>query len=377
MEIKPVLTLDLKEPLSKAVSELAQTGTAVIVTKEGKYYGTIDDRSLGYGFDHAGKTHCERVIDRPPTLSPSTDILGRIDSFLLGHFKALPVVGEETKKALGITTRVELLQEMVEAQMIPKNKVSDLMNSPVYTIDEENTIADAKNLLKEYNCNRLVVTRAGKPVGIISTLDLAAKRTFHRMIRDKKPMGMTEIKSLDESRIKEFFRPDMTVVGEADTVEEAARRMIEKEVSSVVVVANHKPAGVLSAVDLFRLIKKEGEGVTELVVSGLGEENMQMYPYIRNKIGEVLDKFSESFNMRKSKVHIKEDKKTVSISFFTETDQGHVSLKGERATIKETIDELSQELDKVLQKKKEMRRIKPRARTYGGESGTDYDLGGK
>ncbi len=377
MEIKPVLTLDSKEPLSKAVSELAQTGTAVIVTKKGKYYGTIDDRSLGYGFDNAGKTFCERVIEKPPTLSPSSDVIGRINAFLLGHFKALPVIKEETRQVLGITTRVELLQDMLDEKIMPKNRVSDLMNTPVYTIDEEKTIADAKNLMKEYGCNRLVVTSSGRPIGALSTLDLAAKKAFHRTIRQKRPMGLTEVKSLDGSRIKDFFRPDITVVKETDTVEDAAKKMIGKEVSSVVVVANDKPAGVLSAVDLFRMIQKEAEGEMDLVVSGLGEENMMMYPYVKDKIASVLDKFSDSFNIRNGKVHVKEDKKTVSINIYFDTDEGHVSLNGERATIKQTIDELSQELDKVLQKKKEMRRVKPRARNYGGESGTDYDLGGR
>ena len=150
MDIKPTLVLDSKEPLSKAISELTDTGTAVVVTKKGKYYGTIDDRSLGYAFTDTKRTQCETVITKPPTLSPESGVLARIKAFLLGHFKALPVVDGEGQ-VLGITTRVELLQDMLDAKLMPKSKVSDLMSAPVYTIDENDTIANARHCSKNTN----------------------------------------------------------------------------------------------------------------------------------------------------------------------------------------------------------------------------------
>ncbi len=360
MDIKNALTLDMKEPLSKAISELTDTGTAVIITKGGRYLGVVDDRSLGYTFTDASTTRCETVIAKPPTLLPTASMLERIDAFLLGHFKALPVVNEDGK-AVGITTRVELMDDMLKERVIPKSKVSELMNAPVYTIDEEDTVATAKSLMKKNRCSRLVVVRNTKPVGVISTLDLAAKRAFHRSVSQKKPIGVGEVKSIDKMPITEFFRPDITSVGEADTVEEAAKRMIKKSVSSVVVIAKHKPVGVLSAVDLFRiiqgLVRDDGE---ELVISGLGEDNMGMWPHIKSKIGGVLQKFSSSFRIRNAKVHVKENKSLFDVKIYFDTNDGHVSLAGEGNKLKETIDELSQELDGVLAKRKDKKKMKQR-----------------
>ncbi|MFH2101489.1 MAG: CBS domain-containing protein, partial [Candidatus Micrarchaeota archaeon] len=232
MEIKSTLVLDSKEPLSKAISELTDSGTAVIVTKKGKYFGTIDDRSLGHGFMNNEKTPCETVITKPPTLLPKADLLERVDAFLLGHYKALPIVDADGY-ALGITTRVELLQDMMKERLMPKSKVSEMMSAPVYTIEEIDNLAAAKSLMKRNRCSRLVVVRRSKPIGIISTLDLAAERAFHRQVSQKKPYGISEVKSLDSLKIKEFFRPDIAVVGEADTAEDAAKRMIKNKVSSV------------------------------------------------------------------------------------------------------------------------------------------------
>lgn len=359
MEVKHTLVLDSKDSLSKAMSELMETGTAVIITRNGRYYGVVDDRSLGYGFKRVDHTKCDSVIAKPPMLLPSASILERADAFLAGHFKALPVV-DVNGRPLGITTRVELVDDMLKERFVPKTKVSDLMSAPVYTVEEDQTIASAKNLMKEYGCNRLVVLRNNKPVGVISTLDLAAERAFHRDIRQKRQKVVSEVKSLDQRKIKEFFRPDVTSVSEASTIEDAAKKMVQKQVSSVLVLADKKPVGVLSAVDLFKNLHNLAEGNIEISISGLPKEEMEMYPAIQHKIGSVLDKFSGSFELRNPRLHIKEEKSVYSIYLYLDTKQGHISLSSERSTLKQAVDELSDELDKVLSRKKDKRKAKKR-----------------
>ena len=59
MELKEALILDVKDPVSKALNELLKTGTAVIVTKDNKYFGILDDRHLGINMNNASKTKCE------------------------------------------------------------------------------------------------------------------------------------------------------------------------------------------------------------------------------------------------------------------------------------------------------------------------------
>lgn len=358
MEIKHALMLDSKDPLSKALGELMDTGTAVIVTRKGKYVGTIDDRSMGSSFQDAGKTLCETVIAKPPTLLPSATMLQRIDAFLSGHFKALPVV-DENGNPMGITTRVELLQDMLGERIVPNNRVADLMNAPVYTIDENECMHAAKSLLKMHKCNRLVVTRNGKPAGVISTLDMAAEKAS-RDVMQKRPKGITDVKSQNDRPVREFFRSDITIVGETDTVEEAAKRMVDKKVSSVVVVSKHRPVGVFSAVDLFKRIQDVAKGEFELVISGLGQENITMYPYIKDKIGGVLEKFLSSFEIRNAKVRVKEEKSVFDVDIYFDKKDGHVSMSGSRSTLKETVDELAEELDRVLCKAKEKRKLKQR-----------------
>jgi CBS domain-containing protein/ribosome-associated translation inhibitor RaiA len=365
MEITKPMTLEGEEPLSKAINELMDTGTAVIVTKDQKYYGIIDDRNLRYGIQDPGKTKCETCAVKPPTLRSSASVLEQINAFMSGRFKALPVV-EEDGKPLGITTRVDVLKEMMRERLIPKVRVSELMNKPVYTIEESAQIGKAKGVMKENDCHRLVVTKNGNPVGIISTLDLASFMTKPREMM-RKPYVVKEIDTIMTRHIADVMRYDITTIPEESTIEDAAKRMIEKGVSSVLVISEKKPVGVLTAVDIFKKIQEIAQEEISLSVSGLSEENIWKFPEIKNKIGGVLEKFSGSFNIRNASVHIKEKKTVFEVFVYFDTDDGHISLSSERKDLKEAVDQLAAELHSVLARTKEKRRAKVRKVHTGRE----------
>jgi len=366
MEIKNSLMLEAEEPLSKAISELMDTGLAVVVTKDSKYFGIIDDRNLRTGIIDPKKTKCETCLVKPPTLSPESSVLDQINAFLLGHFKSLPVIDSENNP-LGITTRVEVLKEMQKANLLPKSRVTTLMSSPVYTIDESEQIARAKGLMKEYGARRLIVTRGSIPVGTISTLDLASYISKPKE-RDKRPPVVKEVETILERPVSEFLRPDITTIEENTTIEEAAAKMISKNVSAIVITAEKKPVGVLSALDIFKRIQEIAKEEISVSVSGLSEENVWQFPDIKSKIGGVLEKFSKSFNIRNVSVHVKEKKSTYEVFLYFDTDEGHISLFGERKDLKETVDELADELDTVLSKRKDKKHSKAR-KVHGGYEG--------
>jgi predicted transcriptional regulator len=371
MEIKETLILDGSEPLSKVLTHLDEA-PAVIVTRKGKYYGLIDHRSVSDGFKKPHETRCEKAVVKPPLIVENASILERVELFLQGHFKALPVV-DENDEPIAITTRVELLKDMARERMMPGGNVTDLMSTPVYSIDEKSKIADVKRELKDRNARRLVVTRNSKPVGVVSTFDIGAWKDRHNLAGGRKDLHMSEPIDFDDMELSGFIRPDVITLESASKVDEAAKQMIAREVSGVIIVEKDKPVGILSAMDIFKYLHDIMEEKTQLQISGLSEESMLQYNDIQGKIGHVLDKFRKSFNIKDPRLHVKEDKNIFQVNIHFSTDEGSVSLKGERATLKETVDELAVELDKVLNKKKEMRRPKPRASHYGGSSGTAYE----
>lgn len=365
MEIKKTLVLEAGEPASKAMSHLDEC-PAVIVTKNGKYYGIIDHRNIASGMRNPANVKCETVIAKPPVLRTSAGVMERVNAFLLGHFKALPVV-EENDTPIGITTRVELLEDIQKDRIVPKENVSELMSAPVFSIDEAETLAKAKKMMNVNRMARLVVTSRGYPVGVVSAVDISSWATGRSMAAGRKDRKGSDI-SADDMPISAFLRPDISAVEQDASLDDAIRKMIEKKVSAVIVTSGRKAVGVLSALDVFKKIQELAREAPEITVSGLDEDTIGHYPHIQERLGRVLDKFGASFNIRNPAVHVKEQKSAFVINIYLETDEGRVSLKGERGTLKETIDELAVELEKVLRKKKEMRRSKPRV-THAGKAG--------
>jgi predicted transcriptional regulator/ribosome-associated translation inhibitor RaiA len=359
MEIKRTLILDSSDSLSKALPQLDMM-PAVIVTKGGKYFGIIDHRSISQGMRVPQNVKCESAVLKPPVLTEESDIMQRVDAFLLGHYKALPVCDRE-ESPLGVTTRIELLKELVVESLIPQVSVSDLMSSPAYTIEGESSVGKAKNALKDKKTKRLVVTSKGNIVGVVSAFDIGVWSAKPNLLSGgRKDIRQGEQINIDDMMISQFLRPDITRIPEGASLEEAARRMIDKGVSSVVVVSGKKPLGVLAAVDIFKKIKEMSDEGMQITISGLDQDSMSHYAHIRNRIGHALEKFGKSFSIRNCSVHVKEGKSTFVVSVYFDLDRGHVSLKREKDSLRETVDEVAAELVGVLRKKKELRSVKPR-----------------
>ncbi len=359
MEIKQTLILDSSDSLSKALPQLDEM-PAVIVTKNGKYFGIIDHRSLSQGMRVPQNVKCETAVSKPPVLTEDAGIDQRIDAFLLGHYKALPVCGKD-ESPIGITTRIELLKELVIESLIPSVNVADLMSSPAYTIEADATIGKAKSVLKEKKARRLVVVSRGNLIGVVSTYDIGVWSAKPNLLSGgRKDIRQGEQISVDDMKISEFLRPEVALVDEGKSLEEATRKMIDKGVSSVIVVADKRPLGVLAAVDIFKKIQEVSQEGVVIQISGLDEDSMSSYSHIKNRIGSALAKFEKSFAIRNCSVHVKEGKSAFTVSVYFDMEKGHVSLKSEKDSLQEAVDELADELVRVLRKKKDIRSIKPR-----------------
>ncbi len=364
MDIKKTLILDGSEPVSKAAAQLMDC-TAVIITKSGKYCGIIDHGCINQGVRDPSSVKCENLVAKPPVLSESSDIMERVDAFMMGHFKALPVV-DEKDSPIGITTRVELLDDIHKGNLAPKGSVNDLMGTPAFSIDENETIGKTRTMMKEKDVRRLIVTKQGYPLGVVSIFDIGAWVTKPDPAGGRKDKsGFKEDMKVDDLKISQFIRPDVATVENNSSIDDAINRMIQKQVSAVVVLSNKKPVGVLSALDIFKIIKENAEAKDVVSISGLNDDTIIYYDTIKQKLNHVLGKFGQSFNITAVSVHVKEEKSTYVINLAVEMTGGRITLKLERESIKEAVDELASELDQVLRKRKDQRIQKPRRYASG------------
>jgi CBS domain-containing protein len=95
------------------------------------------------------------------------DTLGDVRDKMTGlDIGAIPVVDEDGRLR-GIVSAEDLVTDY-EAT-IP---VSRVMNSPVLTLSPDSEAAEAARTMREQGCHHIVVTRAKRVVGIVSSFDL-------------------------------------------------------------------------------------------------------------------------------------------------------------------------------------------------------------
>jgi len=80
------------------------------------------------------------------------------------------------EKLVGIITERDIISRIAEQCMDPRSiQAKDIMSRPVVTIDENVTIEEAARMMSKKNIKKLVVTREGKVVGVITTTDVVRK----------------------------------------------------------------------------------------------------------------------------------------------------------------------------------------------------------
>jgi acetoin utilization protein AcuB len=125
-----------------------------------------------------------------------------------------------------------------------------MTRNPV-TATPEMSVADASALMKREKVHRLpVLDKEHHLVGIISEKDL--------LYASPSPVSTLSIHEmaylLSQLTVKKLMTHDVITISKETTVEEAARLMVDQDLSSLPVVENDKLIGIVSKSDLFKIL---------------------------------------------------------------------------------------------------------------------------
>ena len=117
--------------------------------------------------------------------------------------------------------------------------IADISQRPI-SILKNSTVSDAITKMLENNLSRLVVTDDGKPIGIITEKDIG-----FFLFSETTKLG------LDKIPIVQVMKP-LLFAEHFLSIHDAAKRMIEKGVSSLVIGTGQKLDGIVTKSDLVR-----------------------------------------------------------------------------------------------------------------------------
>lgn len=346
MDFEKVSVFDGEEPLSKALSDVVTAGTIAVVTKGGKYYGIIDDRQMRGGIHDSSKAKCINMAVRAPSISEEMGTMEMMDRFLAGHFKALPVV--RNGAVLGAVSRAKLLEMLIRERAIPKMSVEALMNSPLYTVDVNESVGVAKRVMRSMGVHRLAITEGRKIVGTVSTMDLS-RSLLEPKGRDF--MFISEVSAVDGKPVRQLMRDKFVGVSRGGTLHEAAEKMAVHSVSAITVMDGEKPVGVVTARDVMKFLISLRSEKPDVFISGLSGDDMEDYDAIRDELRKAVSKFLGSFEIDSINVRIKRGKSTYVVNTHVVMEQP-IPLRVESYDLQGAIRGTATEIKNLLSKRK-------------------------
>ncbi|MDH5685564.1 MAG: CBS domain-containing protein [Candidatus Hadarchaeaceae archaeon] len=122
-------------------------------------------------------------------------------------------------------------------------RVSQIMSSPVVTLDKDQPLANAIDLMRRNEISRLVALEAGKIVGMITEKDIARE------------MGSSTAYRLPPGRmhVSNVMTPNPITVAPEVIVKRAAEIMLDHDISGLPVVEGEHLAGIVTKLDFAKV----------------------------------------------------------------------------------------------------------------------------
>lgn len=133
---------------------------------------------------------------------------------------------------------VNRLLNIFERMFLPK--VKDLMEKDVRAIDVSASVKDAYLIMAEDYVHVVVITKDGKPVGIISRRDILRKCFFHNFDSEKTSVG-------------EVMSQPLITIGPDENVLKAYELMMQKNIRRLIVLEKGEMIGAIRLDDIKHL----------------------------------------------------------------------------------------------------------------------------
>jgi len=181
---------------------------------------------------------------------PVSTTLGELTRLLVEHSVHAVFIEDERGSIVGVISDIDLLMgewlftDEESLRILKSVTARELMSSPVASVEAGVALQQVAVRMAEQHLHRLLVTEAGKPVGVISISDIVRSLGHQEVIR----------------RTAEEVMSRAIVVCRLETpLAAVARGMSERHSRSVIVVeSSGAPRGIITGLDLMRFVGDNG-----------------------------------------------------------------------------------------------------------------------
>jgi len=271
----PVYVINADEPVSHARKlMLRHRISTLLVLNEGKMVGIVTKSDIANRLAQAEPLWRRRPIDQVPikllmtesviTIYPEASISQAAALMLENRVHNIPVVKNDI---VGIVTRTDLVRYVAENEEEIKTKIPKLMTEDIISVHRHHTINHVIDEMNRNEIERVIVKDdAGKPVGIISSKDLALNLLTDfqgelstkniKMTRKSSPGGQKTYRYVKEVPLtaEDIMVSPLVSIDVNENVSKAAKKMIEEGLTALPVSDGEDIVGILSRTDIMKAI---------------------------------------------------------------------------------------------------------------------------
>jgi CBS-domain-containing membrane protein len=279
------VSFDCKTPVAKVLPSLDKY-KAVIINKRNAYYGIIDSHAMydaGRGLRLSTNQNIERYAVKAPKITNSTPIDDAVYYFYSARVRALPFLYGD--KVGGIFERSTLLKMLLSLGILESMQVSEVMTTPVLSIDANANISEAMSAMRTHNVKRLAVLQGGKFLGIVTGHDIMSK---FALSADRLPELKSKPYSPSNVPVSSVMVSNVVSIPQDMGISDAVRQFIEHNISSLVVTKKGMPVGIITVFDVLEsIIARRHIQERRVYISGLDS-----YTYMyQDDLREELNRF--------------------------------------------------------------------------------------
>ncbi len=347
---------DYRDPMSDALTKVNKFG-AVVVFKDGEYYGIVDDRSIARkGATKLPGSYPVGKFAKPvPIVTKQSNIKKAIRAFYESASKAVPFA--DNGKIKGILKRSDILKSILSMHMLSNYNAGEVMSTPLIAIDQEATLDRAKRAMADHGVNRLAVMDKGKLVGILTYKNIIESLMS---IRSRSPEFSP--KGRIPASVIEFAHKDVYAVEQGEGIDNVLRNLIKNNVSSMLVTRKGKPVGVVTIHDILEtIVKNSNIPARNIIVSGLTEGTKEYEDDLMADLGSFAEKVEKFRDVKVDyiAVNIKSIKGTASRSYELRARVGFarggtISMSTTGFNLERTLRELTSKLYRAVEAKNDL-----------------------
>ena len=344
---------DSKSPLTKAIEKVSKYG-AVVVLNGKDYFGIVDERSIQSkkNLDIGKRESISKFAKKAPVLDSSTSIDKAIIDFYESGSKALAY--REEGKIKGIVHRNSLLKAMLSLHLISDYKVQEIMSTPILAINEDANLGQAKAAMDKNRVKRLIVMSKNGASGILTYKDI-----MKYLMQSRSRVIMPRSSVQPDISVGEASNRNIYSISKDASIDDAIRSFVKNKVSSLMVVGDSRPIGVVTVKDVFEVIAKESSSrENRITLSGLDSYTKEYEDDIKEDLSALMEKLNRFHKIQTTGVsanvkRLKDKNYEVKLRIFL-TERGAVSIATSGYSMERVLNDAINKAYGIIRNRKEI-----------------------